>query len=245
MAEAVGTSTDMRVEGERWAGASPAGAGALAPLSLRGIHKCWPGSEPVLAGVDLELEPGSVLAISGRNGAGKTTLLRIACGLIRPDAGTVRADGFDPEADSTEFQRRVGLVSAGNSGLYARLRPEHHLDLWSRLALMPRKVREPAIARVAAQFDLEPLYGKRVDRLSMGQRQRLRLALAFLHDPTVVMLDEPSNSLDGEAIALLADALDALRRRGGAAIVCLPSGWSSALPVDADMVLAQGRLEPA
>jgi ABC-type protease/lipase transport system fused ATPase/permease subunit len=77
----------------------------------------------------------------------------------------------------------------------------------------------------------------------MGQRQRLRLALAFLHEPSIVMLDEPANSLDDEAVALLAAALAELKARRGAAIVCLPSGWQSRLPVDRGVVLSDGRLE--
>jgi ABC-type multidrug transport system ATPase subunit len=197
----------------------------------------------VLDRVDLRLEAGTVVAIRGRNGAGKTTLLRIASGLIAPDRGAVRVDGFDPEREGTKFQRRIGLVSAGNSSLYARLKPEDHLEMWARLALVPRERRAAAIERVLDQFALEPLRHQRVDRLSMGQRQRLRLALAFLHEPTVVLLDEPTNSLDEDAVALLGDALDNLKASGGAGIVCLPSGPERAPSADAALVLADGRLE--
>jgi ABC-2 type transport system ATP-binding protein len=213
------------------------------PLALAGIVKRWPEVPPVLEGVDLRLEPGRAAAVEGRNGAGKTTLLRIACGLILPDAGTVRVAGLDPEHERTEFHRSVGFLSAGNSGLYARLKAEHHLEMWARLALIPRRERDAAIARVAAEFELEPLFGRRVDRLSMGQRQRLRLALAFLHEPRLVMLDEPGTSLDEEGLALLGAALGALKARGGAALVCLPSGWERLAAVDEAYVLDGGRLE--
>ena len=240
MGHAAGASTEGAVE-EQTRGKT----GWSAPLSLAGITKRWPGAPVVLDGVDVQLEPGTVLAIYGRNGAGKTTLLRIAAGLITADAGSVRADGYDVERDRTEFQRRIGLVSAGNSGLYARLKTEHHLDMWARLALVPRRRRVDAIERTVDQFDLGPLRGKRVDRLSMGQRQRLRLALAFVHDPTVVLLDEPTTSLDEEAVALLGGALDALKAAGGAAVVCLPSGPEVVPSVDAAMVLDGGRLEAA
>jgi ABC-2 type transport system ATP-binding protein len=216
------------------------------PLALAGIVKSWPSQpEPVLDGVDLTLEPGSAAAISGRNGAGKTTLLRIAAGLIAPELGSVSASGLDPKRDRTDFQRRIGFLAAGNSGLYARLKVEHHLDLWSRLALMPRRDRAPALERAIETFELAPLCGRRVDRLSMGQRQRLRLALAFVHSPTVALLDEPATSLDEEGIALLQRALDDLRSRGGAALVCLPSGWEQALSIDRALVLRDGKLGPA
>jgi ABC-2 type transport system ATP-binding protein len=223
--------------------ADAAAPGAL--LELQGIVKRWPAAPPVLEGVSLLVEPGTAVAISGRNGAGKTTLLRIASGLIAPERGSVRIAGLDPERDRTEFQRRMGFLSAGNSGLYARLRATHHLDLWSRLALLPKPIRAGAIERARATFELEPLVDKRVDRLSMGQRQRLRLALAFLHDPSVVLLDEPATSLDERGIELLRLAIDSLKERGGCAVVCMPSGWEQLLAVDVVLSLDGGRLEPA
>jgi ABC-2 type transport system ATP-binding protein len=183
--------------------------------------------------------------VAGANGAGKTTMLRVAAGLIVPDAGTVRICGLDPERERAEFQRRVGFLSAGNSGLYARLKAEDHLELWSRLALMPRRERAAAVARALDTFDLRAICGRRVDRLSMGQRQRLRMALAFLHAPSVVLLDEPATSLDEAGIALLERALDELRGRGGAAVVCVPTGWARMLSLDRELALVDGRLEDA
>ena len=224
---------------------------ALAPvdsaaLSIEAVSKTWPGHDPaVLASVDLHARRGTTTAIVGRNGAGKTTLLRIAAGLIAPDSGRVAVGGVQADLDRSEYQRRIGFLAAGNSGLYARLKVEHHLDRWPRLALMPRRDRRGAIDEAVETFALAPLCGQRVDRLSMGQRQRLRLALAFTHRPEVVLLDEPANSLDDEGIALIRGALDILHGRGGAAIVCLPSGTQQALPVDRTLVLSDGTLEDA
>jgi ABC-2 type transport system ATP-binding protein len=214
---------------------------ATAALELRGVVKSW-GDQPVLREVDLDLPPGTVVAIAGRNGAGKTTLLRVASGLIVPERGTVRLDGLDPERDRTEFQSRLGYLSAGNSGLYARLKAEHHLELAAKLALMPRRERKPAIERALQAFELEKLCGRRVDRLSMGQRQRLRLALSFVHQPSVVLLDEPSTSLDQDGRALVQQALNDLKARGGAAIVCVPTGGEPLPVVDRVLELSEGRL---
>ncbi|HEX8646042.1 MAG TPA: ABC transporter ATP-binding protein [Thermoleophilaceae bacterium] len=205
--------------------------------------KRWPGVPVVLEGVDLTLAAGSAIAIVGRNGTGKTTLLRIGVGLIAPEEGSVRLAGLDPERDRTEFQRNAGFVSAGNSGLYARLSVRHHLDLWARLALIPRAERREATERVTSHFALEELLGRRVDRMSMGQRQRLRLALGFLHGPRVVFLDEPTTSLDDEGIALLGAAIESLKAAGGAAIACLPAHWEQIPGIDSAHVLVNGRLE--
>lgn len=213
-------------------------------LELEGIVKSW-GDRHVLTGVDARVEGGSTIAITGANGAGKTTLLRIAAGLIAPESGSVTADGLDPEHQRTEFQRRIGFLTAGNTGLYARLKADHHMEFWARLALMPKREHRAAIAHAVEAFGLEDLRDRRVDRLSMGQRQRLRLALTFLHDPMVVLLDEPATSLDGEGIAALQAALDRLTERGGTGVVCLPSGWDDVLSVDRSVVLADGGLVPA
>jgi ABC-2 type transport system ATP-binding protein len=110
---------------------------------------------------------------------------------------------------------------------------------------MPRRERGPAVEAAIGTFALEPLLGRRVDRLSMGQRQRLRLALAFVHAPSVVMLDEPATSLDEDGIAVLQQAIDALKARGGAALVCLPSGWEQSLSIDRSLSLTAGTLEAA
>ena len=216
------------------------------PLTLEGVVKQWKGPDaPVLAGVDLELDAGTVIAIRGRNGTGKTTLLRAACGMIAPDAGEVRIAGLDPERERRAFQRRVGFVSAGNAALYARLSVDDHLNMWARLALLPRDERRQAIVRALDRFELDELRGKRVDRLSMGQRQRLRLSLGFLHEPEVVLLDEPENSLDEDAIGLLAGAIDAVKSRDGAVVSCSPRGTHDVLVADRRLLLAGGRLEPA
>jgi ABC-2 type transport system ATP-binding protein len=223
-------------------GASPLGP---ALLELSGIVKRWPGaSTPVLHDVDLAVQPGEVVGLTGRNGAGKTTLLRIAAGLLLPDAGTVRIDGLDPERRRTACQERIGYLSAGNSGLYGRLRVEQHLDFWARLALLPRARRAAAIAAVRATFALDELCGRRVDRLSMGQRQRVRIALAFLHDPDLMLLDEPRTSLDDEGVELVGAALGRLIERGGAALICAPSTSDIGVPFDRFHVVSDGRAVP-
>jgi ABC-type multidrug transport system ATPase subunit len=99
------------------------------------------------------------------------------------------------------------------------------------------------VAGAIETFGLAPVCGRRVDRLSMGQRQRLRLALAFIHDPRLVLLDEPTTSLDEDGLTVLGKALDELTARDGSALVCLPSGWPEPPGIEARYVLAGGRIE--
>lgn len=213
-------------------------------LIVRDVVKHWKGAPaPVLDGVDLGVAPGTTVAVHGRNGAGKTTLLRIAAGLIAPDSGSVEVEGLSPERERRAFQRRIGFVSAGNGALYARLTVEHHLSLWSRLAMLSRSERSLAISRTLERFALDEFAGRRVDRLSTGQRQRLRLALGFLHDPNLILLDEPEASLDDQALDMLAAAVTQACSRGAATIVCSPGGGHERLRIDQRYVVSDGQLD--
>ena len=197
----------------------------------------------MLRSIDLALAPGRLVRIKGANGAGKTTLLRIASGLLRPDRGAVALGGLDPEHDRRAFLSRLGFVTAGDRGLYARLSVRRHLLLGADLGLLPVEDGRAAVERTIDAFAMGAFADRVAQRLSLGQRQRVKLALAFLHSPDVVLLDEPVNSLDDEGIALLSANLDALKSRGGAAIWCAPSATDPPLPFDERLVLEGGGLK--
>lgn len=214
------------------------------PFLARGVWHRWPKQpQPVLAGVDLRVEAGTTVAVTGANGAGKTTLLRIAAGLIAPARGEVTSLGLDPERDRRRYQSLVGFLSPGDRGLYARLTVRQQLEFWVRLALVPRADRAATMDAALERFSLAPLADRRVDRLSMGQRQRVRLALAFLHGPRLALLDEPATSLDDDGLELLASAARELTARGGAVIWCSPFvGAADPIRFDRRYVLRDGRL---
>jgi ABC-2 type transport system ATP-binding protein len=216
-------------------------AGAPTTLKLQGIAKRW-GSQVVLDGVDLGIDPGTAVQVSGRNGTGKTTLLRIAVGLIQADTGSVELEGLHPVRDRRTYQSRLGFLSAGDRGLYARVSVRDHLRLWARLALLPRSRTSEVIDRALARLELRDLAGRRVERLSMGQRQRVRLAGVFLHDPRIVLLDEPRTSLDSDGIRLLTSLLEDFRSQGGAVVWCSPTAERAELGFDAAYTLDGGRL---
>ena len=242
-------ATSLRlVAGSSSPGTAPRVAADRLPLTLElnAVCKHWPRRpRPVLQDVDLSVGHGTAIRLTGRNGTGKTTLLRIASGLIAPDRGEVRVQGLCPERSRREFHRRVALLSPGGSGLYARLSVCRHLDLAGRLALLTPAERAAATERALDDFDLRDLARDRVDRLSMGQRQRIRVAMAFLHDPQLVLLDEPSTSLDDHGIALLNSAVSRLLERGGAAIWCEPAGSRSDFSFDRRLLLEDGALHAA
>jgi ABC-2 type transport system ATP-binding protein len=220
---------------------APAGA---APLEARGVTRRF-GGQIVLDGLDMTLVAGETVLVEGQNGAGKTTLLRIAAGLLAPDQGRIRAFGLDPLRQRREYGRQIGLLSAGDRGLYARLSVRQNLEFFAALALVPRRRRDQAVGHALARFSLEPMSERRVDRLSSGQRQRVRLASILTHQPGVILLDEPASSLDRDGLEHLAAALEDATVRGGAVLWCAPSGPRAELPVDRRYVLAGGRLRAA
>jgi ABC-type multidrug transport system ATPase subunit len=194
-------------------------------VTIEGAAKRWPGaSEPVFEDVDLRLAPGRLAWVGGENGVGKTTLLRLITNVLEPDAGSVSVCGLHPVRDRREYQRRLALLAAGNAGLYARLTVRQHLDFWTRMTMVPRADRKHLEEKAISDFGLEQLVDRRVDRMSMGQRQRVRIAITFVHEPRLALLDEPRNSLDSAGSELLAAAVGRFKARGGSVIWCSPEG---------------------
>lgn len=220
---------------------SPSGPQSSSALILDGVTKHW-GERVVLDGAKLSVDAGASAWISGENGVGKTTLLRIVAGLVTADAGTVSLNGVRLDEDRRTYQRELGFLTGGDSGLYARLSVRHNLEFWAGVAFVPRARRRETVDRALARFSIEGLASRRVDRLSLGQRQRVRLAMTFLHEPTLILLDEPSTSLDDEGIRLLRAAVTERTAHGGVAVCCAPNRQEE-LPMDRAYVLRAGTLQ--
>ena len=212
-------------------------------LLVSSVTKRWPRqAEPVLRDIELELGAGQLAWLTGENGVGKTTLLRIVAGIIEPDAGRVSVCGLESRDARRAYQQRIGLLTAGNSGLYARMNVRQHLDYWARLAFVPREVRRERVEKAIERFALGALAGRRMDRMSMGQRQRVRIAMTFLHSPSLILLDEPANSLDQEGCAVLIGAVEEHHSAGGSTLWCSPGGDGPGMEVERRLRLAAGRL---
>jgi len=169
----------------------------MSAVAVEGVWKFY-GDYPALRNVQLEAAAGSCLALIGRNGAGKTTLLRILAGFSRPGRGNVRICGTAPRDTAT--RRRIGFIGHGIS-VYDELSAIENLTLFARLY----GLREPrqAAARWLEHTGLDRVANGLVREFSRGMRQRLAVARAFLHEPEVLLLDEPFTALDDRAIAVL------------------------------------------
>jgi heme exporter protein A len=170
------------------------------------------GDFPALREVNLTLAPGSCLALIGRNGAGKTTLLRILAGFSKPGKGSILLNGYDPR--SLEARRRIGVLGHGIS-VYDELSAIENLSLYEKLYSLPRGTADRWLERVS----LDRVKNGLVREFSRGMRQRLAVARAFLHDPSILILDEPFTSLDDRAIALLQTILRDARERGASVVM--------------------------
>ena len=166
-------------------------------VAAEGVWKFY-GDYPALRDVILHAEPGECLALIGRNGAGKTTLLRIIAGFSKAGRGQVRIFGSDPR--ETETRRRVGFVGHGIA-VYDELSALENLTLFGRLYDLP----DPGKTAMEwlERTGLERAKDGLVREFSRGMRQRLAVARAFLHQPSVLLLDEPFTALDDRAIAVL------------------------------------------
>ncbi|MEX2466986.1 MAG: ABC transporter ATP-binding protein [Gemmatimonadota bacterium] len=166
------------------------------------------GPAVAVAGIDLSLGPGEFLSIFGPNGAGKSSLLGMLGGALRPTAGTVHVRGVPLDGGSSGWQRHIGALSH-QGFLYAQLTAEENLRFYGKLYDLPDLGRR--IPERLEQVGLARRAGARVRELSHGMRQRLSLARALLHDPDLVLLDEPYTGLDPSAATLLRNVLMHLR----------------------------------
>jgi ABC-2 type transport system ATP-binding protein len=181
------------------AGAAGApGAAAAAPrgpeIVARGLSRRF-GQHRALESLDLDVPAGSTYGLLGANGAGKTTLIRLVSGYLLPSAGTIHVGGVSPAEEPVRVQARLGYVME-TSRLYPELSVRGFLRFLAAARGIARAGREAAVERALARFELGSVAKRLVGNLSKGYQQRVSLAQAFLHDPPLVIVDEPTGGLD-------------------------------------------------
>ncbi len=164
-------------------------------------------------GVDLAVRRGEVLGLLGPNGAGKTTTVRMLTALIRPTEGSATVEGFDVREAPDEVRARVGILTE-TPGLYDKLPAIANLDFFGRLYSLDPGVRAERIERYLRLFGLWERRDDVAGTFSKGMKQKLAIARALLHDPSVVFLDEPTAALDPEAAFVVREAIETLQRAG-------------------------------
>jgi sodium transport system ATP-binding protein len=170
-------------------------------IELSGLTKRF-GPLTAVADLTLRVEPGEVYALLGPNGAGKTTALRCLVTLLRPTSGVASVCGVDVTADPRAARGRLAFLSS-SMGLYQRLTPVELIEFFGRLHGLDDATLARRVAEMVELFALADFAGRLCGKLSTGQRQRVSLARALVHDPPVLILDEPTHGLDvlsGQAI---------------------------------------------
>jgi heme exporter protein A len=188
---------------------------ADAALSVRAIRKTFV-TRPVLKGVDLAVSAGQAVCLCGINGAGKSTLLRVVAGLLRPDSGSVAVGQCDMRREPERAKRRLGMISHASMA-YPELTVAENLTFAARLYGVPDRA-----GRIEALLAGTGLASYRYDRagiLSRGLMQRLAIARALLHQPAVLLADEPFTGLDADASERLLVIFDQFVRAGGALLM--------------------------
>ncbi len=153
------------------------------------------GSNKVLRGITFEACSGEIFGLLGPNGAGKTTTLRVICTLLAPDAGSVEVLGFDTRVSPQEVRRRVGVVTA-EIGIYPRLSARENIAYFAELSGVLDGQVDRQVDAVIDRLDMGSFAKQRAESLSSGQKQKVAIARAIVHDPAVLMFDEPTSNLD-------------------------------------------------
>lgn len=174
-------------------------------IEIRALIKAY-DILPVLRKLDLTIERGEFVALLGPNGSGKSTLLRMLCGLSRPTHGSIRVGGWELPREAYAVRAQIGLVSH-KSLLYDNLSAAENLRFFARLYNLPPASVEPRIREILDQVGLGKRLNDLVRTFSRGMLQRLSIARALLHNPDIVLLDEPYTGLDQDASAVLDDLL--------------------------------------
>ncbi|MCC7118320.1 MAG: ABC transporter ATP-binding protein [Anaerolineales bacterium] len=178
------------------------------------FHDFW-----AVDGVNLSVQAGQILALLGQNGAGKTTTIRMLTALLAPTRGSARVAGYDVATQGKEIRASIGVLTEQH-GLYMRMSAHEYLEFFGKvygLSLEQRKLRKDQLLEY---FGLAEAAKRRIGEYSKGMRQKLALARAMMHDPGVLLLDEPTSAMDPESARLVRDEIARLKSSQRTLVLC-------------------------
>lgn len=189
------------------------GCPTQAAVELNGVDKNY-GNRPAVRGLSLTLNRGEVFAFLGQNGAGKTTTLKMTCGLLRPDRGTVRVCGIDMAQDDLRGKENIAYVP-DTPFLYDKLTGREFVEFAREMYRVPRQTGRERIRELSERLDMAGFLDSLAETYSHGMKQRVALAAALVHDPLLLVVDEPLVGLDPRTIRVAKTIFRELARRGG------------------------------
>jgi ABC-2 type transport system ATP-binding protein len=199
------------------------------------------GTLVAVENVSLRVKAGEVLALLGPNGAGKTTTIRMLASILKPTSGAVRIAGYDTGEQPIQVRHRIGMLTE-HHGLYSRMRAEEYLGFFGEIyGLDPEWVLRRS-QELLGRFDLAEAVRLRLGQYSKGMRQKLAMARALLHDPSVLLLDEPTSAMDPESARLVRESIAGLRSGNRAIVVCTHNLHEAEALADRIAIIRRGRI---
>ena len=211
-------------------------------IELRKTFYTPVGAVHAVNGLSLKVAAGEVFGLLGANGAGKTTTLRMILGLMTPTSGTASVAGFDVASQPEQVKRSIALVSA-SAGLYQWLSPRELMYYFADLYDVPADDAQRRVAELIVLFDLQSFIDRPCSGLSTGQQQRVNLARSLMHDPPVVLMDEPTRGLDIVGSKRIFDFTAQLKQMGKAVIFCTHRLEEAQRLCDRFGLMFRGRLQ--
>ncbi len=191
--------------------------------------------------VSFSARDGQITGLLGPNGAGKTTTLRMLYTLLKPDSGGIKVDGIDPTAEPLKIKRALGVVP-DSRGLYDRLTARENIRYYGRLHGLDRATIDRRIDEFVRVLDMAEFIDRKTDGFSQGQRVKVAIARALIHDPRTVLLDEPSNGLDVMTTRALREFLRQLKSQGRCVVLSTHIMQEVAALCDRIVIIAHGRV---
>jgi ABC-2 type transport system ATP-binding protein len=191
--------------------------------------------------VSLLVKAGTVLALLGPNGAGKTTTVRMLTSVLSPTSGQARVAGYDVVQDPFHVRRSVGVLTE-NHGLYERMQARDYLEFFGKIYGLEQKELKLRIHALMERFGLLGFLDQRIGTYSKGMRQKLALARAMLHEPPVLLLDEPTSAMDPESARLVRDSIHELRSAQRAILICTHNLAEAEELADEIAIISQGKI---
>ncbi len=209
-------------------------------IEVKSLHKTF-SKVIALDGLSFSAPEGQITGLLGPNGAGKTTCLRTIYGLLRADSGQALIDGVDANLNPLQARRHIGIFP-DKFGLYERLTAREQVTYFATLHGMKGEHREQAVAEVLKRLDMDAIADRRAQGFSQGQRMKVALAQAIVHQPKHLILDEPSRGLDVMSTRVLRDLLRELRQQGTSILFSSHVMQEVAALCDQVVVIAKGKV---
>ncbi|MEY2817672.1 MAG: hypothetical protein RL275_1135 [Chloroflexota bacterium] len=192
-------------------------------------------------GVNLSIGAGQILALLGQNGAGKTTTVRMLTALLQPSRGSARVAGFDVSKNGHDVRASVGVLTE-HHGLYMRMTALEYMDFFGQVYSLAPALRKSRTDNLLEYFGLAEAAKRRIGEYSKGMRQKLALARAMMHEPSVLLLDEPTSAMDPESARLVRDEIARLKSTQRTIMLCSHNLTEVELLADKIAVIYRGKI---